>query len=173
VIENYDYNSRWIFYCSTLALVGKNCTRHSYENYASNTPKGRQKWIKNLFSKTRISLFFSFFIKLPNRKRKKRSFNKEQNTIKKKSIIIISIYSHEQSSSCILYMGKSSRFNNLSYSYHVVAVASICENSKVCDINFFVLLRFLLFKISTKRNAKDIEFFSITPRLNVRMWQRK
>lgn len=40
--------------------------------------------------------------------------DKEQNTIKKKSIIIISIYSHEQSSSCILYMGKSSRFNNLS-----------------------------------------------------------
>lgn len=40
---------------------------------------------------------------------------REQNTIKKRALLSYPayIYPHEQSSSCLLYMGKSSRFNNL------------------------------------------------------------
>lgn len=78
------------FYSSTLALSStkrnkRSCMRHSYENYASNTPKGRQKRIKNLFKKHEFHFSLSNILQ-PKRKkegRRKRSFDKEQNTIKK------------------------------------------------------------------------------------------
>lgn len=114
----------------------ESCLRHSYENYASNTPKGRQKRIKNLFSKTRI-LFF--LIKLPNQKKEKKLQQRTKHNKKEKEYYYhIHIFTWTVIFMYIVY-GKKQSIQQFVPLISSSSLFPICENrSKVCDKNFFI-----------------------------------